>query len=54
VRIDTQRLYDQLIKTNRFTLSQAFERAGWRAVDVVPSNNRDWKPGTTFYHWQKI
>jgi hypothetical protein len=54
VRIDTQRHYDQLVKTNRFTLSQAFERAGWRAVDVVPSNNRAWKPGTTFYHWQKI
>src|SRR4051812_6120827 len=54
VRIDTQRHYDQLIKTNRFTLSQAFERAGWRGVDVVPSNNRDWKPGTTFYHWDKI
>jgi len=54
VRIDTQRHYDQLIKTNRFTLSQAFERAGWRGVDVVPSNNRPWKPGTTFYHWDKI
>jgi hypothetical protein len=54
VRIDTQRHYDQLIKTKRFTLSQAFERAGWRAVDVVPSNNRAWKPGRTFYHWQRI
>jgi phosphatidylglycerophosphate synthase len=54
VRIDTQRHYDQLIKTRRFTLSQAFERAGWRGVDVVPSNNRAWRPGTTFYHWDKI
>jgi phosphatidylglycerophosphate synthase len=54
VRVDTQRLYDQLIETNRFTLSQAFERAGWRGVDVVPSNNRDWAPGKTFYHWNKI
>jgi phosphatidylglycerophosphate synthase len=54
VRIDTQRHYDQLIKTDRFTLSQAFERAGWRGVDVVPSNNRNWRPGTTFYHWDKI
>jgi phosphatidylglycerophosphate synthase len=54
VRIDTQRHYDQLIATKRFTLSQAFERAGWRAVDVVPSNNRTWRPGTTFYHWDKI
>ena len=54
VRIDTQRHYDQLIKTNRLTLSHAFGRAGWRAVDVVPSNNRTWKPGTTFYHYDKI
>jgi phosphatidylglycerophosphate synthase len=54
VRIDTQRHYDQLIKTNRFTLSQAFGRAGWRAVDVVPSNNRAWKPGRTFYHYDKV
>jgi phosphatidylglycerophosphate synthase len=54
VRVDTQRLYDHLIKTNRFTLSQAFKRAGWRAVDVVPSNNRTWTPGTTFYHYDKV
>jgi phosphatidylglycerophosphate synthase len=54
VRIDTQRAYDQLIKTNRFTLSQAFERAGWRAVSDVPSDVRAWKPGTTFYHYDKF
>jgi phosphatidylglycerophosphate synthase len=54
VRVGTQRLYDQLIKTDRFTLSQAFKRAGWRAVDVVPSNNRAWPPGRTYYHYDKV
>jgi phosphatidylglycerophosphate synthase len=54
VRIDTQRHYDQLIRTNRFTLSQAFKRAGWRSIDVVPANNRTWTPGSTFYHYDKV
>jgi len=54
LRIDTQRRYDQLMKSNRFTLSQAFKRAGWRTVDDVPSNNRTWQDGSTFYHYDKV
>jgi hypothetical protein len=54
VRIDSQRRYDQLVQSNRFTLSQAFRRAGWRAVDSVPSNNRAWKEGSAFYHYDKV
>jgi hypothetical protein len=54
VRIDTQRRYDQLVRSDRFTLSQAFKRAGWRAVDDVPSNNRTWTEGSTFYHYDKV
>jgi phosphatidylglycerophosphate synthase len=54
VWIDTQRRYDQLVQTDRFTLSQAFKRAGWRAVGDVPSNNRTWKEGSTFYHYDKV
>jgi phosphatidylglycerophosphate synthase len=54
VRIDTQRRYDQLVKSNRFTLSQAFKRAGWRAVGDAPSNNRTWTVGSTFYHYDKV
>ena len=52
--VNTQRRYDQLVKTNRFTLSQAFKRAGWRTVDVVPSNNRTWPEGSSFYHFDKL
>jgi phosphatidylglycerophosphate synthase len=54
LRIDTQRRYDQLMQSNRFTLSQAFSRAGWRTVDDVPSNNRTWQDGSTFYHYDKV
>jgi phosphatidylglycerophosphate synthase len=54
VRISTQREYDQLVTTHRFTLSQAFGRAGWRTVDVVPSDNRDWKPGKAYYHYDRV
>jgi phosphatidylglycerophosphate synthase len=54
VWIDSQRRYDQLVQSDRFTLSQAFKRAGWRAVDDVPSNNRTWTEGSTFYHYDKV
>jgi hypothetical protein len=54
VRIDSQRRYDQLVQSDRFTLSQAFGRAGWRTVDDVPSNNRTWQAGSSFYHYDKV
>ncbi len=52
--VDTQGRYDQLVKTDRFTLSVAFKRAGWRTVDVVPSNDRAWSDGSSFYHFDKV
>ncbi len=52
--VDTQGRYDQLVKTDRFTLSVAFKRAGWRTVDVVPSNDRAWSEGSSFYHFDKV
>jgi hypothetical protein len=52
--VNTQRRYDQLIKSDRFTLSDAFKRAGWRTVDSVPSGNRAWAPGSSFYHYDKV
>jgi phosphatidylglycerophosphate synthase len=54
VWVNTQRRYDQLVKSDRFTLSQAFKRAGWRTVDEVPSDNRAWPPGPSFYHYDKV
>jgi phosphatidylglycerophosphate synthase len=54
VWIDSQRRYNQLVQTDRFTLSQAFKRAGWRAIDDVPSNNRTWTVGSSFYHYDTV
>ena len=52
--VNSQRRYYQLVKTDRFTLSRAFKRAGWRTVDDVPSNNREWPQGTSFYRYDKV
>jgi hypothetical protein len=52
--VNSQRRYYQLVETDRFTLSRAFKRAGWRTVDDVPSNNRDWPQGSSFYRYSKI
>ena len=38
--IDNQQRYNDLVTSDRFTLSDAFKRAGWRTVDDVPSNDR--------------
>jgi phosphatidylglycerophosphate synthase len=52
--VDNQLRYDQLVKTTRLTLSDAFGRAGWRTVADVPSNDRTWPEGTSFYHYDKL
>ncbi|HEX3329797.1 MAG TPA: CDP-alcohol phosphatidyltransferase family protein [Gaiellales bacterium] len=52
--VDNQGRYDELMASNRFTLGDAFKRAGWRIVDDIPSDNRPWKDGTSFYHFDKI
>jgi phosphatidylglycerophosphate synthase len=48
------RRYAQLLPERRFTLASAFNRAGWRTVDDVPSNDRPWPEGKAFYHWDKV
>jgi hypothetical protein len=40
--------------SNRFTLSDAFHKAGWRTVDDIPSDDRTWSEGTSFYHYDRI
>jgi hypothetical protein len=52
--INTPSRYDQLVASNRVTLSTAFKRAGWRTVADVPSDNRYWPEGSTFYHFDKV
>jgi hypothetical protein len=52
--VNTQGRYDKLVASDRFTLSQAFRRAGWRTIDDVPSNDRYWPEGSSFYHYDKV
>jgi phosphatidylglycerophosphate synthase len=53
VWVHRQWRYDQLVASDRFTLSRAFKRAGWRTVDYVPANDRDWPQGS-FYGYDKV
>jgi hypothetical protein len=52
--IDNQQRYDDLVTTDRLTLSSAFKRAGWRTVGDVPSNGENWAQGTSFYHYDTV
>jgi hypothetical protein len=52
--IDNQQRYNQLLQTDRLTLSSAFARAGWRTVADVPSNGEDWPEGKAFYRYDTI
>ena len=54
VWVDSQRRYDQLVRTDRLTLSGAFARAGWRTVVDVPSNRQDWPEATSFYGYDQV
>jgi phosphatidylglycerophosphate synthase len=46
--------YAALAASDRFTLSDAFRRAGWRTVGDVPSNDRAWPEGSSFYHYDML
>ena len=52
--IDNQQRYNELLQSNRLTLSSAFKRAGWRTVAADPSNTDDWPEGKSFYHYDAI
>ena len=48
VWIDSQHRYDHFVRTDRFTLGGAFERAGWETVGVVPAHTEDWPEGRVY------
>ncbi len=49
--IDTQQAYNQLMTSSRFTLSDAFRKAGWKTVSDIPSDTHPWASGNSFYHY---
>ena len=52
--VNSQQRYDQLLDSKRLTLAEAFSRAGWRTVGVIPANRRDWPEGRAFYGYDRI
>ena len=54
VWVDSPGRYDELVASDRLTLTKAFGRAGWRTVGDVPANSRSWPEGQSFYGFDKI
>ncbi len=52
--VNSRPRYAQLVASSRFTLSDAFAKAGWHTVSDDPSDNITWVPGTTFYHYAQV
>ena len=52
--INNQPRYNDLVTSNRFTLSDAFKRAGWRTVSDVPADDVYWPQGKSFYHYDTL
>ena len=52
--VDNVQRYAQLTASTRLTLTDAFNKAGWRTVADVPSNEKNWPEGKTFYHYDQI
>jgi hypothetical protein len=52
--IDSQQRYDQVLAGDRFNLSQAFGRAGWRTVSDIPSDDGAWEEGRRFYGFDRM
>jgi phosphatidylglycerophosphate synthase len=52
--IDNQQRYNQLVSSSRFTLSDAFKKAGWRTVSVAPADDGAFAEGTSFYHFDQL
>ncbi len=51
---NTQQRYDELASSNRFTLSDAFKRAGWRTINFAPADDDHWTDGSSYYHYAKL
>jgi hypothetical protein len=52
--VERQLRYNRLVSSDRSTLSDAFRRAGWRAVGFTPADDLPWPEGTTFYLYARV
>jgi hypothetical protein len=48
--IDNQQRYQSFVHSDRFTLTRAFKRAGWRTISVMPATGKDWPEGKIYGH----
>jgi hypothetical protein len=51
--VDSPQRYQQLVSTDRLTLSRAFHDAGWRSLAVVPGMTGDW-PESRFFGYDQV
>jgi phosphatidylglycerophosphate synthase len=52
--VNTVQRYAELVGSRRFTLSDAFDKAGWRTAYDAPADDISWPIGTYFYHFDKV
>ncbi len=52
--VNTEQRYAELVTSRRFTLSDAFDKAGWRTVSDDPEDDVAWPPGRQFYHFDQL
>jgi phosphatidylglycerophosphate synthase len=52
--VNSNQRYNELLDSQRFTLSDAFKKAGWHTAEDDPADNVTWTPGTTFYHYDDL
>src|SRR5690349_22274065 len=52
--VNSNQRYNELIASQRFTLSDAFNKAGWRTVADDPTDYPHWTPGTQLYHYDQL
>jgi phosphatidylglycerophosphate synthase len=52
--VNSNQRYGELLDSQRFTLSDAFNKAGWHTAADDPSDNVPWAPGKTFYHYDDL
>ena len=53
VWVNSTQRYAELLGTSRFTLSDAFDKGGWRTVSDSPTNGA-WPPGKSFFHYDQL
>ena len=51
--VNSQQRYDELIASQRFTLSDAFNKAGWHTVLDDPEDT-PWATAKSFYHYAQV